>query len=114
MGGTYPLSGGQFRDQLFQDTMVHSIPLLFYELRPRQQEDIGASNCHRHGTRFGKSRKVFHGVIHPAYERLGLPKAGWHGLRHTRATLLREHEALRVTTAGGGKTPTPNRRPTKP
>lgn len=37
--------------------------------------------------------------IHPACERIGLQKVGWHDLRHTSATLLHEHEPLRVTQA---------------
>ncbi len=37
--------------------------------------------------------------IHPACERLGLPKAGWHDLRHTSATLLHASEPLRVVQA---------------
>jgi len=38
-------------------------------------------------------------IIHPACEKLGLPKVGWHNLRHTSATLLHEHEPLRVAQA---------------
>ncbi|MGH9713868.1 MAG: tyrosine-type recombinase/integrase [Candidatus Acidiferrales bacterium] len=38
-------------------------------------------------------------VIHPACARIGLSKVGWHDLRHTSATLLHEHEPLRVTQA---------------
>ena len=38
-------------------------------------------------------------IIHPACEKLGLPKVGWHDLRHTSATLLHEHEPLRVAQA---------------
>lgn len=38
-------------------------------------------------------------IIHPTCERLGLPKVGWHDLRHTSATLLHEHEPLRVAQA---------------
>lgn len=38
-------------------------------------------------------------VIHPACVRAGLPKVGWHDLRHTSATLLHEHEPLRVAQA---------------
>ena len=37
--------------------------------------------------------------IHPACVRLGIPKVGWHSLRHTSATLLHEHEPLRVAQA---------------
>jgi integrase len=38
-------------------------------------------------------------TIHPACVRLGLPKVGWHNLRYTSATLLHEHEPLRVAQA---------------
>ncbi|MHB8486279.1 MAG: tyrosine-type recombinase/integrase [Candidatus Acidiferrales bacterium] len=38
-------------------------------------------------------------IIHPTCEKLGLPKVGWHDLRHTSATLLHQHEPLRVTQA---------------
>ncbi len=38
-------------------------------------------------------------IIHPNCEKLGLPKVGWHDLRHTSATLLHEHEPLRVAQA---------------
>lgn len=38
-------------------------------------------------------------VIHPACARAGLPKVGWHDLRHTSATLLHEQEPLRVAQA---------------
>ena len=38
-------------------------------------------------------------IIHPACEKLGLQKVGWHDLRHTSATLLHEHEPLRVAQA---------------
>lgn len=46
-----------------------------------------------------RPENVLKRVIHPACERLGLPKVGWHDLRHTSATLLHEHEPLRVTQA---------------
>ncbi len=35
-------------------------------------------------------------VVHPVCQRIGLPKVGWHDLRHTSATLLHEKEPLRV------------------
>jgi integrase len=46
-----------------------------------------------------RPENVLKRVIHPACERLGLPRVGWHDLRHTSATLLHEHEPLRVTQA---------------
>lgn len=38
-------------------------------------------------------------VIHPACVKAELPKVGWHDLRHTSATLLHQHEPLRVAQA---------------
>lgn len=46
-----------------------------------------------------RSENVLKRVIHPACERLELPKVGWHDLRHTSATLLHKHEPLRVAQA---------------
>lgn len=43
-----------------------------------------------------RPENVLKRIIHPACERLGLPKVGWHDLRHTSATLLHQHEPLRV------------------
>jgi integrase len=44
-------------------------------------------------------RNILRRVIHGACMRLGLPKVGWHDLRHTSATLLHEREPLRVAQA---------------
>ena len=44
-----------------------------------------------------RPENVLKRIIHPACKRLGLPKVGWHDLRHTSATLLHQHEPLRVT-----------------
>lgn len=38
-------------------------------------------------------------IVRSLARRLGLPKVGWHNLRHTSATLLHEHEPLRVAQA---------------
>lgn len=46
-----------------------------------------------------RPENVLKRIIHPACERLGLPKVGWHDLRHTSATLLHQREPLRVTQA---------------
>jgi integrase len=46
-----------------------------------------------------RPENVLKRVIHPTCERLELPKVGWHDLRHTSATLLHEHEPLRVAQA---------------
>ena len=46
-----------------------------------------------------RPENVLKRIIHPACERLGLPKVGWHDLRHTSATLLHQHEPLRVAQA---------------
>jgi integrase len=46
-----------------------------------------------------RSENILKRIIHPACERLKLPRVGWHTLRHTSATLLHEHEPLRVAQA---------------
>jgi len=46
-----------------------------------------------------RPENVLKRVIHPACEQLGLPKVGWHDLRHTSATLLHASEPLRVAQA---------------
>jgi integrase len=39
-----------------------------------------------------RPKNILKRIIHPTCEKLGLPKVGWHDLRHTSATLLHEHE----------------------
>ena len=46
-----------------------------------------------------RPENVLKRMMHPACERIGLPKVGWHDLRHTSATLLHQHEPLRVAQA---------------
>lgn len=46
-----------------------------------------------------RPENVLKRIIHPACQRLRLPKVGWHDLRHTSATLLHQHEPLRVAQA---------------
>jgi integrase len=46
-----------------------------------------------------RPENVLKRVIHPACGRIGLPKVGWHDLRHTSATLLHQSEPLRVAQA---------------
>jgi integrase len=46
-----------------------------------------------------RSENILNRVIHPACECLRLPRVCWHTLRHTSATLLHEHERLRVAQA---------------
>ena len=46
-----------------------------------------------------RPENVLKRVIHPACERIELPKVGWHDLRHTSATLLHIHEPVRVAQA---------------
>lgn len=46
-----------------------------------------------------RPENVLKRIIHPVCERLGLAKVGWHDLRHTSATLLHQHEPLRVAQA---------------
>jgi len=52
----------------------------------------------RKGTQL-QSETILKRIIHPACERLNLPKVGWHTLCHSSATLLHEHEPLRVAQA---------------
>jgi integrase len=61
-------------------------------------EAAGSANRARKGTPL-QSENILKRIIHPACERLKLPKVGWHTLRHTSATRLHEHEPLRVAQA---------------
>ena len=46
-----------------------------------------------------RPENVLKRIIHTACVRLGLPKVRWHDLGHTSATLLHQHEPLRVAQA---------------
>ena len=68
---------------------------IFLRLRPINAAVGDLVFASRKGTPLNP-KNVLRRVIHPACERLGLPKVGWHDLRHTSATLLHESEPLRV------------------
>ena len=71
---------------------------IFLSLRPANAAANALVFASRKGTPICPEN-VLKRVIHPACERLQLPKVGWHTLRHTSATLLHEHEPLRVAQA---------------
>ncbi len=83
---------------------VRTIPIgealeeVFLHLKGKDAAANGLVFASRKGTPL-RPENVLKRVIHPACERLGLPKVGWHDLRHTSATLLHEHEPLRVAQA---------------
>jgi integrase len=71
---------------------------MFRNLRPKDATANDLVFSSRKGTPL-QSENILKRIIHPACERLKLPKVGWHTLRHTSATLLHEHEPLRVAQA---------------
>jgi integrase len=71
---------------------------MFRNLRPKDATANDLVFSIRKGTPL-QSENILKRIIHPACERLKLPKVGWHTLRHTSATLLHEHEPLRVAQA---------------
>jgi integrase len=71
---------------------------MFRNLRPKDAIANDLVFSSRNGTPL-QSENILKRIIHPACERLKLPKVGWHTLRHTSATLLHEHEPLRVAQA---------------
>jgi integrase len=78
--------------------MGEALEEIFLRLRGRNAVASELVFPSQKGTPLGPEN-VLKRTIHPACERLGLPKVGWHDLRHTSATLLHEHEPLRVTQA---------------
>jgi integrase len=79
--------------------MAESLEEIFRGLRG---ENAAANNlvfASKNGKTPLRPENVLKRVIHPACERRGLPRVAWHDLRHTSATLLHEHEPLRVTQA---------------
>jgi integrase len=68
---------------------------MFKNLRPKNANASDLVFVSRKGTPL-RAENILKRFIHPACERLKLPKVGWHTLRHTSATLLHEHESLRV------------------
>lgn len=71
---------------------------MFGDLRPKDATANDLVFVSRVGTPL-RSENFLKRIIHSACERLKLPRVGWHTLRHTSATLLHEHEPLRVAKA---------------
>ena len=83
---------------------VRTIPMgealgeIFLRLRGKNAAPSDLVFASRKGTPL-RPENVLKRMIHPACECLRLPKVGWHNLRHTSATLLHQHEPLRVAQA---------------
>jgi integrase len=83
---------------------IRSIPIgevleqVFRNLRQKNAPSNGLVFASQKGTPL-RPENILKRIIHPACQCLGLPKVGWHNLRHTSATLLHEHEPLRVAQA---------------
>lgn len=75
--------------------MGEALEALFLALRPTNAAANALVFANKKGTPL-QPENILKRIIHPACERLSLPKVGWHTLRHTSATLLHEHEPLRV------------------
>lgn len=94
---------GHFNTQKTRSS-IRSIPMgealeeVFLSLRPKGAAANDLVFASQKGTPL-RPENILKREIHPACVRLGLPKVGWHNLRHTCATLLHEHEPLRVAQA---------------
>jgi integrase len=76
--------------------MCEALEKVLHLLRPSNAAPSDLVFVSQKGTPL-RPENVLKRIIHPACKRLGLPKVGWHDLRHTSATLLHQHESLRVT-----------------
>jgi integrase len=86
------------RSSIRSVAMSEVLARIFRNLRPKDATANDLVFSSRKGTPL-QSENILKRIIHPACERLKLPKVGWHTLRHTSATLLHEHEPLRVAQA---------------
>jgi len=91
---------GQFntpktRSSIRNIPMGEALEAVFSRLRPQNAAASDLVFASRKGTP-RRPENVLKRVIHPACERVRLPRVGWHDLRHTSATLLHEHEPLQV------------------
>jgi integrase len=86
------------RSSIRSIAMSEVLAEMFRNLRPKDATANDLVFSSRKGTPI-QSENILKRIIHPACERLKLPKVGWHTLRHTSATLLHEHEPLRVAQA---------------
>jgi integrase len=94
---------GQFsapktRSSIRSIPMGEALEAVFLALRPRNASADALVFASQKGTPL-HPENILKRIVHPACERLGLPKVGWHDLRHTSATLLHENEPLRVAQA---------------
>jgi len=76
--------------------MSEALEQLFIRLKGTNAASENLVFASKNGKTPLRPENVLKRIIHPACERLGLPKVGWHDLRHTSATLLHQHEPLRV------------------
>ena len=79
--------------------MSEVLEQIFLRLKGRNAVPENLVFASRNGRTPARPENVLKRIIHPACKRTGLPKVGWHDLRHTSATLLHQHEPLRVTQA---------------
>lgn len=86
------------RSSIRSIAMSEVLAEMFTNLRPKDATANDLVFVSRVGTPL-RSENILKRIIHPACERLKLPRVGWHTLRHTSATLLHEHEPLRVAQA---------------
>jgi integrase len=91
---------GQFNSPKTRSS-VRTLPMgealegILLRLRPENAATSDLVFISQSGTPL-RPENVLKRQIHPACERAGLPKVGWHDLRHTSATLLHASEPLRV------------------
>lgn len=78
--------------------LTDAVEAALCRLRPAEAEG-GALVFASHRGSALRPDNVLKRMVHPACVRAGIPKVGWHDLRHTSATLLHEHEPLRVAQA---------------
>jgi integrase len=94
---------GQFnvpktRSSVRKIAMAEGLEAILFRLREKNATASDLVFVSQKGTAL-RPENILKRIIHPICERLGLPKVGWHDLRHTSATLLHEHEPLRVAQA---------------
>ena len=94
---------GQFnspktRSSVRTNAMGEALEAILLSLRGKNAAADALVFSSRKGTPL-RPENILKRVIHPACERIGLSKVGWHDLRHTSATLLHASEPLRVAQA---------------
>ena len=91
-------SSPKTRSSLRKIPMSEALEEVFLRLKGKSAASENLVFASRKGTPL-RPENVLKRIIHTACVRLGLPKVGWHDLRHTSATLLHQHEPLRVAQA---------------